>query len=267
VYSSLAYGYTGIVWFHWDHFWGMTAYPDDVEAGLYQSVQQLNKEMHNLGSELMQLRSVGAYHTGALPRGTEALPDTAIVTDVTGNNDYVVGLFRNILQADYIMVMNGNYNAPDNATISLKYPLSKLEIFDADAGVWSEVTNYKNGANGSVFTWYFTEGQGVLIRPTWSPSGINEEDQDQLEGFTLSQNQPNPFEHSTVITYSLSRKGDTSLVVYNQLGEEVKTLVNCMQPAGTYWVEFGGSGLPGGIYHYRLQSGVSALSGKMVLVK
>ncbi|MEN8156272.1 MAG: T9SS type A sorting domain-containing protein [Bacteroidota bacterium] len=267
VYSSLAYGYTGIVWFHWDHFWGMTAYPDDVEAGLYQSVQQLNKEMHNLGSELMQLRSVGAYHQGARPSGTEALPDTVIVTDVTGNYNYVVGLFRDASDADYVMVMNANYNAPDNATISFRHQLVKLELFDADAGTWDEVTNYRNDANGSRFAWNFEAGQGVLIRPTWSPVGINEELPDQLKDFALLQNHPNPFGHSTVITYSLSREGDTSLVVYNQVGEEVKILVNSIQPAGTHQVEFDGSGLPGGIYLYRLQSGAATSSGKMILRK
>jgi hypothetical protein len=42
------------------------------------------------------------------------------------------------------------------------------------------------------------------------------------------------------------------LTVYDVLGHEVSTLVNEKQSAGTYQVEFDGSGLSSGVYFYKL---------------
>jgi len=78
---------------------------------------------------------------------------------------------------------------------------------------------------------------------------------------------PNPFNPSTQIAYSLPKAGQVSLKVFNLLGEEVITLVNEMQSAGTHAAFFDGSALPSGIYLCRLQVGNFAETKKMVLLK
>ena len=50
-------------------------------------------------------------------------------------------------------------------------------------------------------------------------------------------------------------------------GNEVMTLVNETKPAGTYEVDFGGSGLSSGIYFYKLTAGDFSLTGKLTLLK
>ncbi|MCZ7609342.1 MAG: T9SS type A sorting domain-containing protein [Ignavibacterium sp.] len=83
----------------------------------------------------------------------------------------------------------------------------------------------------------------------------------------LYDNYPNPFNPSTIIKYSLKDDGKVSLKIFNSLGEEVRTLVNEIKPAGNYEVEFNASELPSGIYIYNIQAGEYISSKKMVLLK
>jgi hypothetical protein len=89
--------------------------------------------------------------------------------------------------------------------------------------------------------------------------------------FKLFQNYPNPFNPSTSIQYSLEKAVQVSLKIYNVLGNEVVTLVQGHQEAGSYTVPFGTGngtfGLPSGVYFYRLETGSFVSTKKLVLVK
>ena len=87
------------------------------------------------------------------------------------------------------------------------------------------------------------------------------------EKFELSQNYPNPFNPITHLGFGISNLGFVSLKVYDVLGNEIKTLVNEIKPAGYYEVEFNGSNLPSGIYYYRIKAGSFSQVRKMMLVK
>ena len=85
--------------------------------------------------------------------------------------------------------------------------------------------------------------------------------------YALNQNFPNPFNPSTTIRYSVPTAGKVLMKVYNILGQEVTTLVNTHQSAGTYNVTFDASRLASGIYFYRISSGNFTQVKKMVLLK
>ena len=83
--------------------------------------------------------------------------------------------------------------------------------------------------------------------------------------FSLSQNYPNPFNPTTTISFTIpmgagrttERPPLTTLRIFNLLGQEVRTLVDEVQEAGSYtvtWDGRNGSGqeVPSGIYFYRL---------------
>lgn len=80
------------------------------------------------------------------------------------------------------------------------------------------------------------------------------------EGFSLSQNFPNPFNPSTTINFKIPSEGNVSLKVYNSLGKLVATLVDGKLDAGNYNYGFDATNLSSGIYYYRISVFASSLS-------
>jgi len=84
---------------------------------------------------------------------------------------------------------------------------------------------------------------------------------------TLYQNYPNPFNPTTTIRFTLSKKGFVELKVFDTTGREVKTLISGEMDVGTHRVTFDGTGLPSGVYYYRLKFDGQLVTKKMLLVK
>jgi len=94
--------------------------------------------------------------------------------------------------------------------------------------------------------------------------------------FVLHQNYPNPFNPTTTIKFQIPSSklgfgnwnlGFVSLKVFDVLGREVATLVNDNLQPGNYEVTFDATGLPSGVYYYRLTAGGFTRVRKMVLVR
>ena len=98
-------------------------------------------------------------------------------------------------------------------------------------------------------------------------TSLQEENDLQLNSYTLFQNYPNPFNPSTTIQYAISSPQFVTLKVFDLLGREVATLVNEEKPAGTYEVSFRAANLASGIYFYRLQAGNFVETRKMILLR
>jgi len=84
--------------------------------------------------------------------------------------------------------------------------------------------------------------------------------------FGLGQNYPNPFNPSTTIQYDLPKAAPVSLKIFNALGQEVASLVNGRQEAGSYQIRWNAN-VPSGIYFYRLQAGEYVETKKAILLK
>ena len=85
--------------------------------------------------------------------------------------------------------------------------------------------------------------------------------------FVLEQNYPNPFNPSTQIHYALPEASDVELIVYDQLGHEVRRLISSRQEAGHYDVTFDATNLASGMYIYRFRAGATVMTKPMLLVK
>jgi hypothetical protein len=89
---------------------------------------------------------------------------------------------------------------------------------------------------------------------------------DYPNSFVLFQNYPNPFNPQTVISYSIPKNEIVQLKIFDVLGNEVLTLVDEEQSAGSYNVSLDASNLSSGVYFYRFQSGDFVDTKKMILL-
>ncbi len=88
----------------------------------------------------------------------------------------------------------------------------------------------------------------------------------------LMNNYPNPFNPTTTIKFSLAKKAQVRLDVYNIRGQKVKTLVNDSMDAGAHQIVWNGDDDAGktaasGVYFYRLKTGGYNSVRKMLLIK
>ena len=88
----------------------------------------------------------------------------------------------------------------------------------------------------------------------------------------LGQNNPNPFNPKTEISFAVAHEGRGSLRIFNLRGELVRTLHDGVFAAGEQSMAWDGRGDNGvlvgsGVYLYRLEVGGQALSRRMMLLK
>jgi hypothetical protein len=92
-------------------------------------------------------------------------------------------------------------------------------------------------------------------------------DNPQPLSFGLEQNYPNPFNGTTTIIYNLSRAGRVSIMIYDMLGREVKTVMENYLPAGEYSIHVELPSQPSGVYIYRMRAENQIISKFMMLIK
>jgi hypothetical protein len=90
--------------------------------------------------------------------------------------------------------------------------------------------------------------------------------------YELFNNYPNPFNPETIIEYKVPKTGQVKMAIYNVLGQNVRTLVDAHQPAGTYMVMWDGrdnhgNKLSSGVYFYQLIGENALITRKMTLLK
>ena len=134
------------------------------------------------------------------------------------------------------------------------------EGLNATAGAISILNNYifigTSGTSGSVWR-----------RPLSEITGIHTSLNDIPSKLSLWQNYPNPFNPTTKIKFSLPNSSFTKLVIYDNLGREIGTVVNEQLNAGTYEANWNASNFSSGVYFYKLTAGNYSETKKMLLVK
>lgn len=157
------------------------------------------------------------------------------------------------------------------------------------AGNSSTTKNYKfvdNTVINGITYWYKlvdvdfngirTEHGPIFAMPHADDIKIDPIQASMPEEFELVQNFPNPFNPSTTINFNIPElEGgliDVNIVVYDILGQKVKTLLESPLTAGSYQVEWDGTNdqnqvVPSGIYVYQFQSTLFNASKKMVLMR
>ncbi len=202
--------------------------------------------------------------------------------------DVFAGLIR--LKKNYPAFSSNTFSISASGpvkTISITDPSMNVTIF----GNFDVVTQNASFSSNTTSKWYeFFTGDSISVSSVATqiplqpgeyrlytskklPSlnfltDVKKEDSLPVE-YTLSQNYPNPFNPSTVINYQLPGACYVTLKVYDVLGREVATLVNQVQNAGNYKVEFDSNQfhLSSGVYFYRIETDKFVQSKKMILLK
>lgn len=82
-----------------------------------------------------------------------------------------------------------------------------------------------------------------------------------------SQCLPNPFGREAAIRFDMPAAGSVSLGVYDLLGREVRRVEGGARAAGIHELRLDGSGLPNGVYFYRLQAGERVDQKRVLLMR
>lgn len=94
------------------------------------------------------------------------------------------------------------------------------------------------------------------------------DDPDNLpEQLTLLQNYPNPFVEATTISFTLVEPTFTRMRIYDLLGREIRTLHDGFLPSGPHALKLEADHLPLGILFYRLDTGNTTRTGKMIHIR
>ena len=159
------------------------------------------------------------------------------------------------------------------------------QSFKIDTGAGSDVVHYRITAiddadNESDYSNSVSTGvEGEVPGFKRTPESTDELSTLLPKEIALHQNYPNPFNPETQIQFELPQAATVSLVIYNLLGEQVRTLVEGSTEAGFHPVRWQGKddqgrSLPSGVYVYRLQvlgesggSPVFVQSNKLTLLK
>jgi hypothetical protein len=130
-------------------------------------------------------------------------------------------------------------------------------------------------AGGMTYNVWTPEDADLVLSNTkmcyiFDPNGANAVEQPKNllpKDFRLYQNYPNPFNPSTTVRYELPKTSHVIIKIYNSIGEEVTTLIDKSQPAGSYSVNFNAKNLSSGIYFYQIVADGWVSTNKMLLIK
>jgi len=177
----------------------------------------------------------------------------------------------NIIEFHYGPVVPGTFAGPDiGAMIGFKDHIGGDYHFYDIAGKGMEPASDIVTDLSPLTDWPGPDSCYVIQTLT---TGVVQREQSRLPTTTvLYQNYPNPFNPSTTIRYDLPTGGRVSLKIFNTRGQEVKTIVNQVQNAGTKSVVWDGRDnfgrrVTSGVYLCRLSVGNHIRVRKMVVAR
>jgi len=134
-----------------------------------------------------------------------------------------------------------------------------------------------NGENAAFLELQFTMSMGVanqigsyFLLDDVEVSGVTAIESEYgltPSSFRLEQNYPNPFNPSTTFEFILPNSTDVQLLIYNQIGQKVASVVNDRLSAGIHQVNWSSGELPAGVYYYRLFTDNFSATKKLIILK
>lgn len=154
--------------------------------------------------------------------------------------DKSINVKRGVQYPENIKLTFEVHNAPTEAFIEIPYTLK-----DNKGNIWNFFVNVKIAQ-------------------------IKESNSDAINA--LYENFPNPFNPITTVSFSIKEEGHIKLVIYNSLGQEVRTLFDTHFKSGIHSVQWDarnnlGQNVSSGLYLYRLSAGSFVQTRRMLLIE
>lgn len=226
--------------------------PDPTKAATW-SLELNNNSMVNAGSSQeieLPLRAASAMQVGAvsmilnIPSGLVTVQDVKVngstdpVTWAVNGNELRIGWYSS---TPVDVAENGKLIA-----LKLKTTSAFTTGQTMDIALKFDPLNELADGNYDVI-----EGANLLVAQVANSvtSVLNPSDSKSLS----LRNYPNPFKGLTTVDYKLPIQGKVNITVYNQLGQQVQTLIDATQNAGEYSIRMDGTNLMPGIYIAKLR--------------
>jgi len=178
------------------------------------------------------------------------------------NTFFLVGGSTSIARNDTVFLFDVTNNVWNNKIINNPHPVENIYNAITVMCVEDTVRVFQpgglNGSSSSISSFDIT-GRGDLIVGITPKTSTNAN--------ILKQNYPNPFYQNTTINYQLTSKSEVVLKVFNNMGNEIYTLVNTIQTPGKYEVTFDATKLSPGIYIYNLTTNNISQTKRMMLLR
>ena len=183
----------------------------------------------------------------------------ALFWDRSGDPTINGGEVWNTTDREYLWIVNIPYS-PD--------VIDETSQVVAQNATWNEIFYLSTFIlNDVVKIRYFNPIQHSIDLFTFTTGPASVENETIPIAFQVYQNYPNPFNPKTTITFSLPATCNTSLKIFNALGEKVEVILDKELTPGTYEVEWNANNFSSGIYFYQLKSGSFIQTKKMLLIK
>lgn len=217
--------------------------------------------------------TIPTFTTHRSPNGIVFDKDSVLVEDLAGGA-FVISLNNGgLLQAlgdtgeDLLhLALAGNgegYRAQVTRLVSgfrapLGIELVNNKLYVLETGLWA--------GNNSPKLWEITLPPGPTV-------GVDTPTNKTIpETFRLNQNYPNPFNPATTIRFDIPKAADVKIIVYDILGNEIRTIVDRKLAPGRYSETWNGRDnndqpVTSGVYFVRMQAGDFVTARKIALVK
>jgi len=202
--------------------------------------------------------------SAAVTYPTSAFPLAIDLGDIDGDGDLDLVLSNYLGRNWNVFENNGSGIFINRRTLAASQAGSCATLHDRDNDGDLDMTGIDEEED---LIFLFRNGPPNSVPPVATPPNT----------FALHQNYPNPFNPETEIRFDIPTAATTSLMIYNLLGEEIKTLVHEEKAPGTYSVRWDGRDNQGesvasGIYFCKMiapssqQNSLTAIN-KLILLR
>ena len=237
------------------------------EIKVYGKVEEYNEDYHYKWDNNTQIL---VDSLEVLSQGNDLPAPVELTTgELTENSEMYEGVLVKVVDAQVTAANQYDWSIDDGSGACLiDDDASRLDDWFAAL----EVGDQLNHAMGP-YIYSFGTYKIELRDAADADKGTAVEDPIQVvRTFKLEQNFPNPFNPETRIYFEIPQSEMVTVVVYNVIGQKIRTLTRSQFGAGRYTLNWDGKNdfgapVPTGTYIYRMKAGDFVSTKKMVLMK